>query len=162
MAKGAALPTELQPSCRPESPGTTDDDRCLRESRLFLSAPHAAGGLGSPVRMHRCQTAFDGRRMKNAPPAWCAGGASGRSLGGRRASARARPILRVYVLSAADTRVGRPCYRYEVASFGSSIRLDCRQSPRRSRSSSPTLVGGLWTQRRPGRRYLAASRSLVF
>lgn len=99
---------------------------------------------------------------KNAPPAWCAGGASGRSRRGFRAVTRSPPILRAFVLSAAKSRVGRPGYRYVVASSASSIRLDSPMSPRLARSTSRTDRGGPWTQRRPGRRYLAAGRSLVY
>lgn len=51
------------------------------------SAPHAAGR--PPGRRCACidvkQLSMGASEMKNAPPAWCAGGASGRSLPGFRA-----------------------------------------------------------------------------
>ncbi len=98
--------------------------------------PTAIGALGSRVsfstsrrRQPSCRCACIVFKQplltigtKNAPPAWCAGGAFGSAPLGHRASARSPPILRCFVPSG-PTRVDGVVYRYVVASSGLSARM---------------------------------------
>ena len=140
--------------------------------------PTTLGAWGSRVilqhltppaaRVRRCacidvkQRSMGASETKNAPPAWCAGGASGKRSLGARANARSPPFLRGSFPSAADTRLGRPVYRYVVASYGLSSRCDSSRIARLARSMTGTAPGGRRARRSPGRRFLASSRSAVF
>jgi hypothetical protein len=111
----SALPTELQLSCRPDVPGAADGGRCAK-GVASPSTPHAAGRhWGLPVRMHRCQTASDGRPNEKRPTCLSRRWGVGKAPFAAVLSARLPPSLRVSCLSATGTRVGRLCYRVDVA-----------------------------------------------
>ena len=97
-----ALPLSYDPFCRPDAPGALPTAIRALGSRVFRPARHAAGRLGfAGAHASIVKQLVPGAETKNAPPASCAGGASGRSRGAGRSygtvpshPARSCPIAR--------------------------------------------------------------------